>query len=112
MGYNNADGAYHQAITHLGKTHFLMDGVYAAVSRHLSPSHPIYKLLKPHFHYTLAINNLADDLIDGGVTDGFMSYGISGLLETIHRAFTDLGLNTIGDFGDDLYRRGLLDLDV
>ena len=114
MWYNNADGAYQQAITHLGKTHYLMDGAYGAASRQLSPSHPVYKLLRPHFHYTLAINEIADDLLssDEGAIDTTMTYGTAGLLATMEKGFTDFELNTIDSLPEDLRRRGLDDLNV
>jgi arachidonate 5-lipoxygenase len=57
MWYNNADAAYHQALTHLGMTHLLMEGVTVATHRNLSQSHPIFKLLAPHFLYLIAINS-------------------------------------------------------
>lgn len=110
--YNNADGAYHQAVTHMGKTHYLMEGVYVAMNRQLSPSHPVYKLLKPHFYYTVAIDDMIDTLHHFIDSHKFWSYGIQGMLATIEKAFTDFELNTIDSLSDDLQRRGLDDLNI
>jgi arachidonate 5-lipoxygenase len=39
-----------------GNTHLLMETIVVAANRHLSPSHPIFRLLAPHFLYLLAID--------------------------------------------------------
>ncbi|VDI58658.1 Hypothetical predicted protein [Mytilus galloprovincialis] len=56
MWYNLAEAHYHQALTHLNLTHFMMEGICVATKRNLSPSHPICRLLTPHFMYLIAIN--------------------------------------------------------
>ncbi|KAH3775251.1 hypothetical protein DPMN_176651 [Dreissena polymorpha] len=56
MWFNNANVCVHQANTHLGFTHIVMEGFVIAVHRHLSQSHPVFKLLAPHFLYLIAIN--------------------------------------------------------
>lgn len=56
MFYNNAEAQHHQALTHLGYTHLLMEGVVICTHRNLSPSHPLFKLMAPHFLFLLAIN--------------------------------------------------------
>ncbi|GFR73230.1 allene oxide synthase-lipoxygenase protein [Elysia marginata] len=87
MWYNNADAAYHQALTHLGLTHLLMEGVTVATHRNLSQSHPIFKLLAPHFLYLIAINSRGLELLisDGGWVDKTMNFGNKGLFALIIR---------------------------
>ena len=46
-----ADFQLHFAVTHLLKTHFVLEPFVLAMMRQLSSSHPVYKLLKPHFRY-------------------------------------------------------------
>uniref|UniRef100_K1QHL0 Allene oxide synthase-lipoxygenase protein n=1 Tax=Magallana gigas TaxID=29159 RepID=K1QHL0_MAGGI len=58
MWYNLADASYHQSLTHLGYTHLIMEGVCVSFHRNLSQSHPLFKLLAPHFLYLIAINTL------------------------------------------------------
>ncbi|KAJ8298470.1 hypothetical protein KUTeg_025001 [Tegillarca granosa] len=55
--YNNADAHYHQALTHLGVT--------VVTHRNLSQSHPIFKLLAPHFLYLIAINTPSGKVLPG-----------------------------------------------
>jgi arachidonate 15-lipoxygenase len=54
-----ADGTHHEAISHLGLTHLLMEPFVVAMRRCLHESHPIYALLDPHFEGTMPINALA-----------------------------------------------------
>ena len=56
-----ADANYHEAITHLGRTHLFVEPFVLATCRRLAPNHPLSRLLCPHFHGTLAINYAAHD---------------------------------------------------
>ncbi|MCX6111045.1 MAG: lipoxygenase family protein [Proteobacteria bacterium] len=51
-----AHNNHHEVISHLGLTHLLMDPICMATRLRLHSSHPIYKLLSPHFEGTAAIN--------------------------------------------------------
>ena len=48
-----------------------------ATMRTLPDAHPVYKLLRPSFHYTMAINTIARErlLNDGGIIDVIFSIG-------------------------------------
>ena len=54
-----ADGNYHEAIAHLGRTHLFVEPFAIATHRQLAPNHPLNLLLRPHFEGTLAINDMA-----------------------------------------------------
>ncbi len=54
-----ADGNHHEAITHLGRTHLLMEPFVVSAHRQLAANHPVFVLLWPHFEGTLAINQAA-----------------------------------------------------
>ncbi|KAL5708015.1 linoleate 13S-lipoxygenase [Ranunculus cassubicifolius] len=61
------DSAYHQLVVHFLNTHACMEPYIIAANRQLSAMHPIYRLLLPHFRYTLEINALArESLINAG----------------------------------------------
>ena len=54
-----ADGNFHEAVSHLARTHLLIEPFVMATHRQLSDRHPLSLLLRPHFQGTLAINNAA-----------------------------------------------------
>ena len=54
-----ADANYHELISHLGRTHLLIEPFVIATERELAPNHPLGILLRPHFQGTLFINNAA-----------------------------------------------------
>lgn len=58
-----ADGNFHEAISHLGRTHLFVDPFAVATRRHLASNHPLYLLLVPHFEGTLFINDLAQEFL-------------------------------------------------
>jgi arachidonate 15-lipoxygenase len=66
-----ADMNWHEMVTHLGRTHLLVEPFLMATHRHLAPTHPINRLLLPHFEGTVFINHLARTSLvaDGGVVD-------------------------------------------
>ncbi|MGK3963443.1 lipoxygenase family protein [Sorangium sp. So ce118] len=72
-----SEGNAHQMVGHALRTHFVMEPFVMATMRNLSDQHPVYKLLRRHFRYTLAINEGARvTLLDeGGVFDDFIATG-------------------------------------
>ena len=58
-----ADTNVHQAVSHLGRTHLFIEPFAIATHNQLSPSHPLFRLLTPHFVGTLAINEGALGLL-------------------------------------------------
>ncbi|XP_058729965.1 linoleate 13S-lipoxygenase 2-1, chloroplastic-like isoform X2 [Vicia villosa] len=53
------DAGFHQLVSHWLRTHCSTEPYIIATNRQLSAMHPIYRLLLPHFRYTLEINALA-----------------------------------------------------
>ncbi|KGN54489.2 linoleate 13S-lipoxygenase 2-1, chloroplastic [Cucumis sativus] len=53
------DSGYHQLVSHWLRTHCCVEPYIIAANRQLSAMHPIYRLLHPHFRYTMEINALA-----------------------------------------------------
>ncbi|CAH1444189.1 unnamed protein product [Lactuca virosa] len=61
------DSGIHQLISHWLNTHAVIEPFVIAANRQLSVMHPVYKLLYPHFRYTMYINALSRQiLINGG----------------------------------------------
>jgi len=54
-----ADGNYHELISHLGRTHLLIEAFVISTERQLASNHPVGVLLRPHFEGTLFINQSA-----------------------------------------------------
>ncbi|XP_071945302.1 polyunsaturated fatty acid 5-lipoxygenase-like [Antedon mediterranea] len=114
MWYNNADASYHQSATHLGMTHLLMESVAAATHSCLSPSHPLFRLMAPHFMYIMSINSLAlTSLVnEGGWVDLAMSIGRIGMFEIVKRRFKTWRMDIDGNFPKEIESRGLIDPEV
>ncbi|CAH1776780.1 unnamed protein product [Owenia fusiformis] len=111
MWFNNADAQYHQAICHLGATHLLAEGFAIATHRHMSPSHPMFKLLAPHFYYLIAINwrGMEKLIGEGQWVDKVMTIGRVGMLELIKRGLNTWRMDVQGTLPKDLDNRGVLD---
>jgi len=58
MFVQNADLMAQNCWTHSVRTHYLVGSLVLATYRHLFPTHPLFKLLKPHWQDTLAVNTL------------------------------------------------------
>lgn len=109
MWYNLGDASYHQSLTHLGYTHLIMEGVCVAFHRNLSQSHPLFKLLAPHFLYLIAINTRGLELLvaPNGWVDKTMNIGIKGMFDLIARGLKEWRMDIHGTLPEDLKRRGV-----
>jgi arachidonate 15-lipoxygenase len=76
--FQSHDGDYHEAVTHLGRTHLVQEIFMVATYRRLPPTHKIFILLKPHFEGTAFINDSADKKLisPGGVVEQLVSQSI------------------------------------
>ena len=65
-----------------------MEAYAVGTIRNLPDPHPIFKLLRPHFRYTVAINHIARATLinDGGIIDQIFSIGEKGRVQLIQRA--------------------------
>lgn len=114
MWFNNADANYHQACTHLGFTHLIMESAAVCANRNLSRSHPLFKLLAPHFLYLQAINAAAlEKLVQpGGWVDKTLVIGAGGLFELVGRASQNWRLDVEATVPNDCVARGVSDKNV
>ncbi|RXN21015.1 arachidonate 5-lipoxygenase-like isoform X1 [Labeo rohita] len=88
MWVKSSDFNVHQLITHLLKTHLISEVFAIAMYRQLAAVHPVYKLLIPHVHFTIAINTAAREqlICESGVFEKFNSTGGSATGEVIQKA--------------------------
>ncbi|HEY9909021.1 MAG TPA: lipoxygenase family protein, partial [Thermosynechococcaceae cyanobacterium] len=103
-----ADVTYHELVTHLCETHLVMESFAIATPRQLPPNHPVYRLLKPHFQFLLAVNTRGNAVLlgPGGAIEQLMAPTREtslGLINQAYRSrnFLDYALPT------DLKRRGV-----
>uniref|UniRef100_A0A8C3WKM0 Polyunsaturated fatty acid lipoxygenase ALOX15 n=1 Tax=Catagonus wagneri TaxID=51154 RepID=A0A8C3WKM0_9CETA len=86
----NSEFLVHEMVTHLLRTHFVMEAFFVSLLRQLPMCHPIFKLLLPHFRYTIYINIQArtDLFAPGKLLDQVRvtSLGRLGSLELMARA--------------------------
>lgn len=101
----------HESIAHLGDCHLTLDPMIVAANRKLSENHPIMVLLKPHFRFTISINNSAlhSLIIPGGVVATNVGPKIEDTWELVRQAhiawqFDDNNPETVFDI------RGVADI--
>ncbi|XP_064634877.1 allene oxide synthase-lipoxygenase protein-like [Lineus longissimus] len=112
--YNVGDSGLHQSLTHLAYTHLKAEGIAVCTHRNLSPSHPVFKILAPHFLYIMAINYRALNflLAVGGPIDNLMAIGIPGFFKLLEKKQGDFRLNVEGHLINDLKERGVDDAEA
>jgi arachidonate 15-lipoxygenase len=73
-----ADANFHEAVSHLGRTHLFVGAFVIATHRQLPANHPLNVLLRPHFAGTLAINEEAQRALiaAGGGVDRLLASSI------------------------------------
>ena len=71
----NACAIQHEVVAHLGACHLTVEPMILAANRQLPAAHPIHVLLKPHFRFTIQINDSAIHslIVPGGVVASVLS---------------------------------------
>lgn len=103
-----ADAHYHEVVSHLLRTHLILEPIWLCARRNLHDRHPVMELLKPHFRFTLAINHAARTkmLVPGGPLPVTMASGFEGSVELLKRSYREFGFHRF-DLLDDLAERGV-----
>lgn len=105
-----ADGNVHEPVSHLGRTHLFIEPFPVALGRNLASNHPVYRLLKPHFEGTLAINDSAQRnlVADGGPVDRLLSGTIDSAKKLVAKDLEDHPFNKVM-LPDTFNARGVAD---
>ncbi|KAL0979676.1 hypothetical protein UPYG_G00188110 [Umbra pygmaea] len=104
----SADFAEHELNFHLLRTHLLSEVFAMATFRNMPMVHPLYKLLMPHFRYTLEIDTLARSLLisNNGVFSQFTAVGGPGLMTYMKKAVASVTYSSLC-LPEDIAARGL-----
>jgi arachidonate 15-lipoxygenase len=108
-----ADANHHEASSHLGRTHLVMEAVLLAMKNTMAPNHPLAVLLNAHTVTTMAINHSAktDLIAPGGTVDTTFAPKIRHFGDLVRKALLSYPL-TSANPRSDLGARGLLDAAV
>ncbi len=86
-----ADVTYHELISHLCHTHLAMEAFAIATPRQLPINHPMYRLLRPHFQFLLAINTRGNEILlgPGAAIDNLMAPTRAASLSLMNKAYRE-----------------------
>ncbi|KAM4634166.1 polyunsaturated fatty acid lipoxygenase ALOX15B-like [Polymixia lowei] len=103
-----ADFLDHELRAHFLQTHLLSEVFALATLRNFPMVHPLYKLLIPHFRYTLEIDTLARTLLisDTGTLTKYTAIGGPGTHQFLKRSMAMLTYTSLC-LPDDIVGRGL-----
>ncbi|GLC38394.1 hypothetical protein PLESTB_001582500 [Pleodorina starrii] len=110
MVFRSLDSSFHQLISHWNRTHSVLEPFFIAMRRNISVMHPVYKLMAPHYRYTLNINrNARSSLINaGGVIEKTFSAGPYALrlASVVYGKYWNFATEALPE---DLKARGMVD---
>ena len=103
-----ADITQHELLTHLCYTHLSMEAFAIATPRRLPANHPVYRLLKPHFRFLLAINTRGNAILlgKGAAIDTLMAPTRDASIAVMNQAYRDRSFESYA-LPTDLKHRGV-----
>ena len=105
-----ADGNHHEMSSHLCRTHLVMEPFAIVTARQLAFNHPVGLLLRPHFRFMIANNDLARKrLINrGGYVDELLGGTLQESLQIVKNSYQEWSFDQFA-FPNDLQNRGMDD---
>ncbi|MBD2243268.1 lipoxygenase family protein [Nostoc sp. FACHB-888] len=105
-----ADANHHEMSSHLCRTHFVMEPFAIVTARQLAENHPLNLLLKPHFRFMLANNDLARKRLvnRGGPVDELLAGTLQESLKIVVNAYEEWSLDQFS-LPTELKNRGVDD---
>ena len=103
-----ADGNDHEMGTHLCWTHFVMEPFGIAIGRHFAQNHPLGVLLRPHFRFMLANNELGFKFLinPGGAVERLLAGTLDDSLQIIKNKYACWSFDEFA-FPKEIVNRGL-----
>ncbi len=105
-----ADGNHQELNVHLARVHLVMEPFSIAIQRQFAANHPLSLLLRPHFRFLLANNNIAHDKLINpqGPVEQIMAGTLEESLAVVKQAMANWRLDEAA-LPDELARRGMDD---
>ncbi|WP_373528916.1 lipoxygenase family protein [Nostoc sp.] len=107
-----ADANHHEMSSHLCRTHFVMEPFAIVTARQLAENHPLNLLLKPHFRFMLANNDLGRKRLvsRGGPVDELLAGTLQESLQIVVNAYKEWSLDKFA-LPTEIKNRGMDDVD-
>ncbi|KAF0309260.1 Allene oxide synthase-lipoxygenase protein [Amphibalanus amphitrite] len=114
MYFNCSEAQHHTVLTHMGLGRLLMEGVAVCTQRNLSPSHPLHRLLAPHFRHLMITNAVTvEELLEPGMwMYEFMMLKGAGVQELMRRGKASWRLDLDGVVPRQVAARGVAEPSV
>jgi len=89
-----ADSNYHEPVTHLLQTHLVAGDFVTCFHHYISPSHPLYKLMLPHFIYLLSINTDGMPVLiaENGAFNKILIFGLENCYDLMIKKYSQFKL--------------------
>ncbi|KAJ5511689.1 Lipoxygenase [Penicillium expansum] len=83
-----SDWFRHEVTVHLTRTHLIEEAIIVAANRTIDPKHPLFRMLRPHWQKTLALNRAARDTLVPSVILEIVGFKKDEALEFICNEYT------------------------
>ncbi|XP_066922874.1 polyunsaturated fatty acid 5-lipoxygenase-like [Clytia hemisphaerica] len=107
-----ADSNFHEPVTHLMGTHLVAGDFVTCFHNTISPSHPVYKLMLPHFIFLLNINTDGMPVLtaENGAFNNILVFGLENCYDLMLKKYQSFSLKDQGWLENDIENRGVKNL--